>query len=401
MFNFFKKKEKENINLYNKIIFLENKLNEINSIFRQIISNIGVIYYLSLRKKANKKEKEIIKRAKFFLPNYKIRIIREYSLLPRHLRFPLLIDNNVDLSYLNKYHSLYYFNSYNVDFENNPFEGWEWFRLMSDLELDYVNELIENGRRIFLQYVDFLFKRKNKNKVYIFGTGPSLDKAFNYDFSDGYTIACNTIVKNKNLFNKIKPDFLVATDAIFHFDNNLYANKFREDLKKRLKENKDFKFVFGNIFYPVAIRYFFDYKDRLIGISMKNNIDFNNDLINNYFFPNQGNVLTMVLLPLAATLSKNIFLFGFDGRKKEDKLFWKHAKSASYDNYIRDIIKKHPAFFNHQVPKNNEFKYINENLADKLETFLKNLEEKGYHIVMMHKSYLEPLNKRYSKNFIT
>ncbi len=385
------------VNILN--IFKNNLILEIESINRQIISNIGLVYYLNLRKKQNVKEKNIIKRFNFFLPNYNLKIIRDIRLLPRHLRFPLLVENNIDINHINKITSIYYFRTYNVDYELNPFDGWEWHSLLFDLNYHYSIEIQNKSKINLLNYVNELKKQK-KDKVYIFGTGPSLDDAFKFDFSDGYTIVCNTIVKNKKLFHKINPDFIVASDAIFHFDNNEYANNFRKDLKKRLFENKKVRFVFGNIFIPFVTNFLFDLKDRLIGIPMDKNIFFNDNLINNFNLPNHGNILNFILLPLASTLSKNIYLLGFDGRSKKDKLFWKHSKNNSYDEYLEDIIKKHPAFFNYQVPKNNPFKYVKENLEDKLELMLQEYEKKGFRIIVLNRSYTRPLQKRYKNLFV-
>lgn len=378
-----------------KIFVYVNKfILERESIDRQIISNFKKVFYLSQRIKPNYKEKEILKRLKYFIPSVQIEIIRNIKYLPRHLRFPLLVESDLNLEYLHKNHSLYYFGSYNVDYEKNPFEGWEWHRLLADLDLDYLDELLQLSKNRFIDFVKKI-KQKRKQKVYIFGTGPSVSKAINRDFSDGYVIVCNTIVKDKKLFYHLNPDFIVATDAIFHFDNNKYANHFRSDLAMRLSENKKTRLFFGNIFFPMALRSFFEFKERLIGIKFNEKVFYNDNLIKNYFLPNHGNVLTLALLPLAATLSNNINLWGFDGRSQNDKLFWKHSVNHSYEKEIIDIYKKHPAFFDYQVPKSNPFKYINKYFKETLENNLQQYEKNGFKITMMHDSYTVPLKKRF------
>ena len=111
--------------------------------------------------------------------------------------------------------------------------------------------------------------------------------------------------------------------------------------------------------------------------------------------PYLGNVLTMMLLPIATNLSKKVYLWGFDGRAPGDKLFWSNSKQHSYPELLPELVLTHPAFFAYHVPDKNPTKYVKEVHGDVLEKLLIGAESKGYRFVMMHPSYTPSLQKRF------
>ena len=156
-------------------------------------------------------------------------------------------------------------------------------------------------------------KRKQLNKSYIFGTGPPLEKARRQDWSDGYRIVCNTIVRDPDIWNYINPHFIVAGDAIYHFGHTSFAKAFRKDLSKRLAST-DTLFIYPDLFHQFISREFEHLSDKLVPGPMGNHQKINVDLTKEFFLPGLGNVLGLLLLPLGCTLSKRVCLFGFDGR---------------------------------------------------------------------------------------
>jgi hypothetical protein len=104
-----------------------------------------------------------------------------------------------------------------------------------------------------------------------------------------------------------------------------------------------------------------------------------------------------MLLPLACTFSKNIFLWGFDGRAPGDAMFWKNSDKHFYNDDVSQLTKLHPAFFDFHVPKGNETNYVKKVHGDALEHFLHAAERNGFSFTMLHFSHTEVLQKRIAR----
>jgi len=282
-------------------------------------------------------------------------------------------------------------NYYDIDYRTNPTDAWSWCRVVN--YCTNVKANIDLSRTIFRTQIELLNKLSYQ-KSYIFGTGASLEKALDIDWSDGYRIVCNTIVRDSELWNHINPHFIVAGDAIYHFGHTSFAKKFREDLFERLKETKTF-FVYPELFHNIVIKDFEEFSDRLIPIPKGQYQKINENLSHNFQLPSLHNVLSLLLLPLACTLSKNIYLWGFDGRAPDDKLFWSNSKKHSYSEFIYELKESHPCFFEYFVPKEDKENYTKIAFGDFFETLLEKAENEGFRFIMMHKSWTPNLQKRY------
>jgi hypothetical protein len=229
----------------------------------------------------------------------------------------------------------------NVDRHKNQFDGWAWGDFLTELQpLQKLANQREAAKNKFLQYCESL---PRFSKAYVFGTGPSLEQAYDYDLSDGYRIVCNTIVKNQPLLEHIQPHFLVAADAIYHFGNNLHACQFRRDLSASLHRD-NFMFIMPERFYPLIEehhpdlrKYTLPVREDVRGIFL--------DMRKEFAYTSQHNILNALLLPLASTLAEQIFLLGFDGRNANDQLFWKNSAASSYPELKPSIMRAHPGFF--------------------------------------------------------
>lgn len=337
-------------------------------------------------------KKEIEKRLEFYCPNMREHIVyfnKKPTIEMILSKSPILFfcEDKKQTKWIKEFRP----GSFDIDFYRNPMDGWDWC-LLSNYVSNYKPDL-KKAHREFISWVEKL-QQENKQKAYIFGTGPSLERALERDWSDGYTIACNTIVRDPELWNHIQPDIIVAGDAIYHFSNNQYACHFRKDLKKRLKET-DTIFIYPSLFYSIVDREFSKFKERTIPIPPGIRKKINYDLKNDFHYPSLGNILNILLLPLACLLSKSVFLWGFDGRAPNDKLFWSNSTKHSYPEDMEELIKSHPAFFQHYVPKNNPYKYVNQVHGDSLEECLTKAERDGWKFTMMHHSWTKPLQNRY------
>ena len=280
--------------------------------------------------------------------------------------------------------SLFFNKFINVDRKNNTWEGWNWADFCYKL---LISERKEAHRRLnqnkFLKYIESL---KVYDKSYIFGTGPSLEDAYDIDFADGYRIVCNTIVKNELLINHINPHFIVAADAIHHFGNTNHAYRFRKDLENVILK-KDIRLLIPDLFsplleyyHPVIYKKTISVRTDLQGVFL--------DLKKKLAYTNQPNILNSMLLPLGTSLSNNIYLLGFDGRAPDAELFWKNSAENSYIELKSSLVEAHPGFF--EGIDYEEYADMQSISAEKIMTFGESIGNKYYclnqtHIPALHK----------------
>ena len=49
------------------------------------------------------------------------------------------------------------------------------------------------------------------------------------------------------------------------------------------------------------------------------------------------------MIPLGATLSKDLYILGCDGRKPDENYFWKHDKASQFSRLMQEL-NFHPDF---------------------------------------------------------
>lgn len=282
---------------------------------------------------------------------------------------------------------------FNLDFRSNYLDGWDYHYLIAKNYREKCLEDINTGRQILSKLKDDL--QIKYKKTYIFGTGPSLENAINYKFDDGIRIVSNTIVKDEELWLHLNPHFIVAGDAIYHFGIGKFAQKFRRDLKLRMSQT-DTYFTYPAHFHPFCLKEFVDFKDRLIPIPIGTGASVHTSLFDGYSLPIHGNVLLLLLLPLACYISKDVNLWGFDGRSPNDKLFWKNSSKHFYTEDVDELMNLHPLFFEKLVPKESPESYVKKVHGDVLENALLDAEKDGFKFSMLHHSYTETLARRHN-----
>ncbi|MFN4150099.1 MAG: hypothetical protein ACK4IX_04070, partial [Candidatus Sericytochromatia bacterium] len=121
-------------------------------------------------------KEEILRKVVFFFPNidYEIRISKSfYPILSTTLYFGFNPS-----SHIKKIYSGYLFD---INKYTNSEEAWVYHYVLNQLSPtidfnEYKRKIIDIKER---------FKKINLSKAYFFGTGPSLEKAIDYDWSDG------------------------------------------------------------------------------------------------------------------------------------------------------------------------------------------------------------------------
>jgi hypothetical protein len=193
-------------------------------------------------------------------------------------------------------------------------------------------------------------------KAYVFGTGPSLSRALEFDYSDGVRIVCNSIVRNPELLRHIRPHFIAATDFVFHFGPSRYAAEFRRDLTSAL-EAIDAYLLLAEQPAPLLLHHCPEMRKRVIAVPLSRRYDFrasargvNVQLCDDFQVRPLNSVLTMLMLPVASTLVDEVHVLGCDGRTLDDKGFWSHHGPAQYTGLMKTASDCHPGFFAQDYP---------------------------------------------------
>ena len=117
-------------------------------------------------------------------------------------------------------------------------------------------------------------------------------------------------------------------------------------------------------------------------------------MTSDFALPNTGNVLGLLLLPIACQLSKDIYLLGFDGRRASDKHFWTNSGRHSYPELIDEMRVEYPAFYDHFVPTENPLSYVTSVHGDALDSAMTKAEERGWSFCLLSPSTSPALARR-------
>ena len=276
---------------------------------------------------------------------------------------------------------------YKIDHRAEQYAASHYLMLSRDLNPNKDKDLADSQRKFEL----LTDRLKQYEKSYIFGTGPSLDHAKNYDFSDGLTIACNSMIKNTKLLEHINPSLFAVADPVFHAGCSKYAGKFRQSLCEAIdKFNfdvivpfRDYKLYLDNL--PDG------YKDRIIGIPLEHLDAINLDLNKFFAVKSSINILTIFLIPLACSFANQISILGCDGRKiEDDTYFWNHHQDSQFNDEMQAAKIVHPSFFS-EVDYNGY--YLTH--CDYLEDCLRAGESIGKQFYNLTPSHIPALANRY------
>ena len=279
---------------------------------------------------------------------------------------------------------------YEVDTINARMEGsfYLWAGLNSFCDRE---KLIEENRQ---RFSEFLNSVPSRQRAYVFGTGPSLSNfAATHDFSDGHTIVSNSMVINHQLLKRLQPTAIIAADPIFHAGVSQYAAAFRADLTRALSDHdcyfitslRDYRIFHSSL--PSNLHH------KIIGVPFDSESAFNPNLAERFYVKPLANILTLLMLPVAGALSKEIMIAGCDGRPlAEDKYFWGHDKAVQINDKMENIQQVHPGFFN--IAYNDYYNEHCENVGIALQA----LERQGCAVSSLTPSHIPALKARELKN---
>jgi len=275
---------------------------------------------------------------------------------------------------------------------SNPLAAWEGCDVA---DLFYTESPAISYMKINIRKQFEPLRKENLGVSYLFGTGNSLSDASNFDWSDGYRIVCNTIVKSESTWKSLNPHIIVAADGLYHFSQSSHARKFRSDLIARFRERPAL-FVYPVRFHAIVSQELQEFSDWLMPMPEGNHESLSVSIDEAGGSPKGiGNILNILLLPIGCSLAKDVRLIGFDGRKAEDKLFWTNSATHSYPDLIEELHREYPAFFQDHVPTNDPLKYVRTYHGDALENRLVEAESLGWQFSLLFESTTAPLQKRY------
>lgn len=183
------------------------------------------------------------------------------------------------------------------------------------------------------------------SRAWTVATGPSVGNFMKYDYSEDLVIGCNSVILNDELVQKTGMKLLVFADPIFHFGVSQYAGAFRAALVEKLQQY-DINILIPFKYYPLMVSRCPEIANRIIGVPFDPHVPFNFDMGEKFVVRTTANVLTLMLLPIAASFADEIVTIGCDGRPvDEDSYFWGHDKTVQINDKMDNIRQVHPGFF--------------------------------------------------------
>lgn len=237
-------------------------------------------------------------------------------------------------------------------------------------------------------YLTMLEKNRSKKTAYCFTSGPSFDDYRNIKIeAESLKVICNSIVRNRDFLEYIEgPDIITFADPVFHFGPSEYAMMFREDVLALVKRYDSYLVVpYYNV--PLLLAHYPQLEDRIIGMPEGKTMNFPDK--DGFFVKGSANILTLYMLPVASAVSTQVNIIGADGRKKDEKYFWKHSSSVQYDDQMESVFRAHPSFF-----RDRSYEDYYETHCMYMEELLSHGESKGNTYTSLTPSYIPALITR-------
>ncbi len=195
-------------------------------------------------------------------------------------------------------------------------------------------------------FIDMQKRARVCRQANIFGSGSSLVEAEKFidEFKDDFNIICNSMVKNKKLLSSLKPKLLVFADICFFVSPSEYGKAFYKDLVTTQKEY-DFHIIVRDCQKPLIEYHFPGLAKRLIGIPYAYNDEWWLIDVEHFYLKPMDNIMTDMMLPVAASLCDTIGIVGCTGRTQNETYFWKHSDSVQYEDLKPSVFSMWRAFF--------------------------------------------------------
>ncbi len=239
------------------------------------------------------------------------------------------------------------------------------------------------------------FQKTNchKNSAFVYGSGPSIDAYKKHKpEKDSLRVICNSLVKNKEFIEYVRPDAICFADPVFHFARNSYAEAFRTDLVRTLESQDTYAFI-PDFTMPLMCRHYPHLADKFIGVTYGN--QWNIPASSKLEVRATNNILSLLMLPVAASISSKISMLGMDGKNPavDEDYFWKHHDDFQYTSLIEEVKIKHPSFF-----RDRSYSGYNNKHNSNLERLFTWLESKSFIIESLNSSHISSIDRRFIIN---
>lgn len=256
-------------------------------------------------------------------------------------------------------------------------------------DVEELNRLVEDSYALFLSHAE----RWQGRVINAFGNGPSLEKIVTnkIDIGDGVAAVCNSTIADHAALSHLKPEMLFCGDPVQHCGVSKYAGEFRTALAASLSDPS--RVLFTQLGYVPYFRSITgpECHDRIIGIGNDRRSAFNLDLSAEFITAATANIFTMLVLPVACTVSKDINVFGCDGMSfSASTKPWSHSNEDDYMGRMAVTHRVHPGFWR----RNYEEEYWS--YCRDLGELLNTAEKTGHKVCVRTPSYVPALAKRYA-----
>ena len=134
------------------------------------------------------------------------------------------------------------------------------------------------------------------------------------------------------------------SDPAYHFGVSKYAAAFREYAKQAMLNFSELICVVPERYYPLTVAFLGEsIQERIIGIPLVETAQFNFPCADAFFVRKTGNILTLLMIPVASQIAGRVNIFGADGRDKGDQGYWKHSQSSQMSDQMKTIYDAHPS----------------------------------------------------------
>ena len=242
----------------------------------------------------------------------------------------------------------------------------------------------EKSKKIFSE-----LKRNAKKgvKARVFCSGPSIDEIHDNVYDDSINIICNSMVKDKEWLERVKPYILTFMDLNYFLSPTKYCEQFLQDVLEG-QRLYDYYIVVCEHEVPLLLSHCPELSGKVIGIAPDSD---------EYMWPDEQklkvrgseNIFTGMMIPLASALCDEIEIAGCTGRNPDENFYWKHSGRTQYLDLMQTIFDMYPSVFRDQ----NYANYY-EGHCQRVEDLLEFGEKKGKKYKNITTSYIPALAKR-------
>lgn len=233
-----------------------------------------------------------------------------------------------------------------------------------------------------------LDQRVEGGTALIIATGPTADSLDLDAFDADIRITCNSAVRNLAFIEQFRPHVIAFGDPIHHLGPSRYAAAFRADLVTALQQC-DALAVLPPLGARLMTQHHPEVADRFICLPTDKG-PWRWPSLEDPRVHHTGNILTVYMLPVAFALADHVLIAGCDGRKSDEKLFWRHSRTIQYDDELMETLyTTHPGWY-----RDRDYADYYSKHCDELEELIQVGEAHDKSVLSVTDSFIPALTRR-------